>query len=642
MKYNLQDKLPALSEDDVIDKSLYTWVYVSKEIGWVYTLRDPPPTDAPQPDLTQLPTQGQDDQSKLADNSEWKTEGEEGMRSDFQKQPEQPPRGEVDHLGTPKMDYNLASLSEHKPSTDTHKGEKLASRVAFQTFEQIDADQNQEIGNDTPPTKPSTDAHKGEKPASCVASQTFEQINADQNQKTGNDAPPTMATKVSPSSGSAQHDGHNHHHRDRVRMDPRRDPNLLGIDMYSIYLRSIGVRPLDHPTSPSVSGGDGKRPNVNTASENDDHAMKEYSFSQLPLKDEWKHEDVPDKIIEGRTQSDAVQLDNPSSALPAGVDDKTPPTEDDAPPSAGIKDKTSPTEDDAPAGVKDKTPPTEDDAPPSDAPANIDDRTSPTADDVPPSDASAGIDDKTPPPENDAPLSDGSADDKIPPTEDDAPPSDAPAGIDDKTQDDTPLEDSPDDKTCSTEDEEVQPSNLDNATSPSEEAPHFGIEAPPSTRREVPPPSLLDGEQEEGKHEPESNIPDQIADRKYYSRSPDSVSSTYVYLIVACISMGREFSAQSSIEENLSSALAWLDYLLALLSSRKVLSCGFFLSASSQLICCFPPYFNDQLLDIICTIYTHIEWIAPLSLTGTDDGCHLDLFLHVLHDDSLPLLYSSK
>ena len=79
-----------------------------------------------------------------------------------------------------------------------------------------------------------------------------------------------------------------------------------------------------------------------------------------------------------------------------------------------------------------------------------------------------------------------------------------------------------------------------------------------------------------------------------------------------------------------------------LLSSRKVLSCGFFLSASSQLICCFPLYFNDQLLDIICTIYAHIEWIVPLSLTGTDDGCHLDLFLHVLHDDSLPLLYSSK
>ena len=500
----------------------------------MYTLIDPPLTDAPQPDSTQLPTQGQDDQSdKPTNKSEWKMEDEEGMHSDFQKQPEQPPRDEVDHLGTPKTDSNLASLSEHKPSTDSHQDEKLASRVASQ------------------------------------------RIDADQNQKTGNDTPSTTATKAPPSSGSAQHDGHDHHHRDRVRMDPRRDPNLLGIDMYSIYLRSIGIRPL---ASPSFSGGDGKRPNVNIASD----AMN----SQPPLKDEWKLGPEIDKIIEGRIQSDAVQLDNPSGALPAGVDDKTPPTKDDAPPSAGVKDKTPPTEDDAPAGIDDKTPPIEDDAPPSDtppdnktlpieddtpagvkdktppteddAPAGIDDKTPPTEDDAPPSagvtdktpptedDAPAGIDNKTPPIEGDTPPSDTPSDnkthpieddapagvkDKTPPTKNDAPPSDAPvAGIDDKTQDDASLEDSPDDKTCSTEDEAVQPPDLDNATSPSKEA-------PPSTRREVPPPSLRDGEQEEeeeeeGKHEPESNIPDVIADRKYYS--PDNVSSTYSIHVPYC------------------------------------------------------------------------------------------------------------
>ena len=89
-------------------------------------------------------------------------EGEEGMRSDYQKQQEQPPRdGEVDHLGTPKTDPNLASISEHQPPSDTHQGEKSVdadkqghhdgeSRIhmASQTFERFDTDQNQRASNE--------------------------------------------------------------------------------------------------------------------------------------------------------------------------------------------------------------------------------------------------------------------------------------------------------------------------------------------------------------------------------------------------------------------------------------------------------------------------------------------------------------
>ena len=93
----------------------------------------------------------------------------------------------------------------------------------------------------------------------------------------------------------------------------------------------------------------------------------------------------------------------------------------------------------------------------------------------------------------------------------------------------------------------VQPSNFDNASSPSEaeteanpskappykivaprppltgtEAPHFGIKAP-STGLEIPPPSLRDGEQEDEQiHEPENDFPDTITDGTYYW--PDNVS----------------------------------------------------------------------------------------------------------------------
>ena len=110
-----------------------------------------------QPDSTQLPTQGQDDQSdKPTDKSEWKMEDEEGMR-----QQEQPPRDEVDHLGIPKTDSNLASPSEHQPPTDAHQGEKSVDadqqgrhdgesdiHVASQTFERFDIDQNQRASNE--------------------------------------------------------------------------------------------------------------------------------------------------------------------------------------------------------------------------------------------------------------------------------------------------------------------------------------------------------------------------------------------------------------------------------------------------------------------------------------------------------------
>ena len=42
----VQDQqLPALSEDNGVDNSKYEWKYVSKEIRWVYSLKDKLPTD---------------------------------------------------------------------------------------------------------------------------------------------------------------------------------------------------------------------------------------------------------------------------------------------------------------------------------------------------------------------------------------------------------------------------------------------------------------------------------------------------------------------------------------------------------------------------------------------------------------------
>ena len=107
-------------------------------------------------DATHLPTHGQDDQfDKPTDNSEWKMEGEEGMHSDYQKQPEQPPR---DDLGIPKTDPNLASFSEYKPPTGFHQDEKLVDpdKQGFHdgesgihmTFDQFDTDQNQQASNE--------------------------------------------------------------------------------------------------------------------------------------------------------------------------------------------------------------------------------------------------------------------------------------------------------------------------------------------------------------------------------------------------------------------------------------------------------------------------------------------------------------
>ena len=81
----VQDELPASSEDDGVK---YKWKYVSKEIGWVYSLKDEPTTDA--------------------------------------------------HQGEKLVD------------PDQHDGESVI-HVASQTFERIDTDQNQQAGFEDPP-----------------------------------------------------------------------------------------------------------------------------------------------------------------------------------------------------------------------------------------------------------------------------------------------------------------------------------------------------------------------------------------------------------------------------------------------------------------------------------------------------------
>jgi hypothetical protein len=529
---HLQDELPALSEDDEFDESMYEWVYVSKELGWVRSLREQLPTpDAHQPDSTQpqLPTQGQDDQfDKPADNSEWKMEGEGGMRSDYQKQPEQPPRDEVDHLEIPKTDPNLTSFSERTPN-DANQGENSGISVASQTLERIDVD-------------------------------------ADQNQQAGNDAPPT-ATKAPPTSSGSQRDGLDHHHRDRMRMASTHDPNLLGIDMYGIYLRSIGLQrrqhPLDHPSPSARPGGDGKRPNVNALSEKDDRAgnSKVYSLSQLPLNNEQPPRDEVDHLkipkmdpnltsFSERTPNDANQGENSGISVASqtleriDVDaDQNQQAGNDAPPTAT------------------KAPPTSSGSQHDNLDHHHRDRVGM------PSMASRrdpnllginvysiylrsiGLQPRQRPLGHPSPLARPGGDGKRPNVnalsekddragkvnslpqlpldnerKSDAPPSDTPAGTSNNippTRNDTPpSEVSLEYKTCSTEEEAVQPSDFDNATSQSPEAPHFGIIAPP-TGHKVP---LRNGEQEEEKYKSENNIPD-VIDNGTYSLDHPSPSA---------------------------------------------------------------------------------------------------------------------
>ena len=410
----------------------------------------------------------------------------------------------------------MYSLND-KPSTDAHQVEKL-----------VESDQQR--------------SHDGES-GIHVASQTFERIDTDQNQQAGFKALPT-STKA-PLSSDSQSDGHDHH---QMRMAfSRRDPSLLGIDTYGIYLRSIGLQLSHHHEypSPSVSGGDDEQPNVKADLEKDDHVEHVYSSSQLPSENEQKCElekDVPDKIINGHTQS---QLDThmatfeaplsgappteapPSEFCPApdtyqqstetghppsefgsatstetqpdSPDDEAPPSDtppvppSEAPP-AGVKART---ENDTPpseaphTGVKDRTLPTssvstEDDAPPSPVSANTEDRTAPAEDDAPPSPVSANTEYRTPPTEDDAPPSPVSdnTEDRTPPTEDDAPPSEPPSvSVEDKNpsiEDEAPV--SIDDKICSTEDEappEVHPSDFDNVTTPSKAETEVNPSKPP-------------------------------------------------------------------------------------------------------------------------------------------------------------------
>ena len=106
-------------------------------------------------DVTQLPTQEQDDRFDTPSASGWKREDNEGMHTGEQ---EQPPYSEMDHhdLGNQNMDPDLASVSEDKPA-DIHCVEKLVDsdqqvshdgesgiHVASQTFEQFDSDQSQQ------------------------------------------------------------------------------------------------------------------------------------------------------------------------------------------------------------------------------------------------------------------------------------------------------------------------------------------------------------------------------------------------------------------------------------------------------------------------------------------------------------------
>ena len=235
-----------------------------------------------------------------------------------------------------------------------------------------------------------------------------------------------------------------------VRIGSKRDPNLLGIDMYGIYLRSIGLQPSHlHPSPPvtQLPGGGGERPNVNIDSEKDDHVEQGYSTSQLRSEKEQKQElekDVSDVITDGThsPDNDVKAIDDFSHMLllqsPAF-------TQSFASTRISSSDST-----DVETGHNTNLTGSEDDV------CSLHDS---TEDEVPLSEAGT-------------PLS-ASAEDKIPPTEGEAPPPEArPSHSDDKT---APSE----------ADTEANPSRPPpNTTVAGPEAPPTGLETPPPIRHD--------------------------------------------------------------------------------------------------------------------------------------------------------------